>query len=91
MQSIQSRGVFDIPEVGGGESNDNIEDSDAFQQEAIINVVSINVEENIIEYCMGDVETEVVLERRTSRDANQNEEHDKLDVDFDMDYDMLSS
>ena len=88
MQSIQSRGVFDIPEVGGGESNDNIEDSDAFQQEAIINVVSINVEENIIEYCMGDVETEVVLERRTSRDANQNEEHDIPDVDLDMDYDM---
>ena len=88
MQSIQSRGVFDIPEVGGGESNDNIEDSDAFQQEAIINVVSINVEENIIEYCMGDVETEVVLERRTSRDANQNEEHDIPDVDVDMDYDM---
>ena len=88
MQSIQSRGVFDISEVGGGESNDNIEDSDAFQQEAIINVVSINVEENIIEYCMGDVETEVVLERRTSRDANQNEEHDIPDVDLDIDYDM---
>ena len=91
MQSIQSRGVFDIPEVGGGESNDNIEDSDAFQQEAIINVVSINVEENIIEYCMGDVETEVVLERRTLRDANQNEEHDVPDVDVDMDYDMQNS
>ena len=91
MQSIQSRGVFDIPEVGGGESNDNIEDSDAFQQEAIINVVSINVEENIIEYCMGDVETKVVLERRTSRDANQNEEHDIPDVDVDMDYDMQNS
>ena len=83
--------MFDIPEVGGGESNDNIEDSDAFQQEAIINVVSINVEENIIEYCMGDVETEVVLERRTSRDANQNEEHDIPDVDVDMDYDMQNS
>ena len=83
--------MFDIPEVGGGESNDNIEDSDAFQQEAIINVVSINVEENIIEYCMGDVETEVVLERRTSRDANQNEEHDIPDVDVDMDYDIQNS
>ena len=77
--------------IRAGESNDNIEDSDAFQQEAIINVVSINVEENIIEYCMGDVETEVVLERRTSRDANQNEEHDIPDVDVDMDYDMQNS
>ena len=40
---------------------------------------------------MGDVETKVVLERRTSRDANQNEEHDIPDVDVDMDYDMQNS
>ncbi|XP_075675136.1 uncharacterized protein LOC142644396 [Castanea sativa] len=88
VQSIQHRGVFDVPEVGGGESNDNTEDSDAFQQEAIVDVVSINVEDNIIDYYMGDVETEVVLEGGTSRDANQNEEHDIPDVDLDMDYDM---
>ena len=53
--------MFDVSEVGGGESNDNTEDSDAFQQEAIVDVVPINVEDNIIKYCMGDVETEVVL------------------------------
>ena len=88
MQSIQHRGVFDVPKVGGGKFNDNTEDSDAFQQEAIIDIVSINVEDNIIDYCMGDVETEVVLEGETSRDANQNEEHDIPDVDLDMDYDM---
>ena len=40
---------------------------------------------------MGDVETEVVLEGGTSRDANQNEEHNILDVYLDMDYDMQSS
>ena len=40
---------------------------------------------------MGDVETEVVPEGRTSRDANQNEEHDITDVDLNMDYDMQSS
>ena len=73
MQCIQHRGVFDVSEVGGGESNDNTEDSDAFQQEAIVDVVPINVEDNIIEYCMGDVETEVVPEGGTSRDANQND------------------
>ena len=84
-------GVFDVFEVGGGKFNDNTEDSDTFQQEVIVDVVSINVEYNIIDHCMSDVETEVVLEGETSRDANQNEEHDKLDVDFDMDYDMLSS
>ena len=88
VQSIQQRGVFDVPEVGVGESNDNTEDSDAFQQEVIVDVVSINIEDNIIDYCMGDVETEVVLEGGTSRDANKNEEHDIPDVDLDMDYDM---
>ena len=88
MQSIQHRGVFDVPKVGGGEFNNNIKDSNAIQQEAIIDVVSINVKVNIIEYCMGDVKTEIVLEGGTSRDANQNEEHDIPDIDLDMDYDM---
>ena len=74
--------------LGGGESNDNTEDSDAFQQKAIVDVVFINVEDNIINYCMGDVETEVILKGGTSRDANQNEEHDMLNVDLDMNYDM---
>ena len=80
--------MFDVPEVGGGESNDNTENSDAFQQEAIVDVVSINVEDNIIDYCMGDVEIEVVLEGGTSRDANKNEDHDIPYVNFDIDYDM---
>ena len=88
VQFIQHRGVFDISEVRGGESNDNTEDSDALQQESIVDVVSINVEDNIIDYCMGDVEIEVVLEGGTSRDANQNKEHDIPDVDLNMDYDM---
>ena len=80
--------MFDVPEVGGGESNDNTKDNDAFQQEVIVHVISINVEDNIINYCMGDVETEVVLKDGTSRDGNQNEEHDIPNVCLDMDYDM---
>ena len=91
VQSIQHRGEFDVSEVEGGESNDNIKDCDAFQQEAIIDIVSINVKDNIIDYCMGDVETEVILKGVTLRDVNQNEEHDIPNVDLDMDYDMLSS
>ena len=79
--------VFNVPEVGGGESSDNTEDSDEFQQEAIVDVVPINVEDNI-EYCMGDVETEIVPEGGTSRDTNRNEKDDIPDVDLDMDYDM---
>ena len=79
--------MFDATEVKGGESNDNTKDSDAFQQEAIVDVVPINVEDNI-EYCMGDVETEVVPKGGTSRDANQNEKHDISNVDLDMDYDI---
>ena len=80
--------MFDVSEVGGEESSDNTEDSDAFQQEAIVDVVSINVEDNIIDYYMGDVETKIVLEGGTSRDANENEKHNIPDVDLDMDYDM---
>ena len=49
----------------------------------IVNVVSNNVEDNI-EYCMDDVESEIVPKGGTSRDANQNEEHDILDVDLDI-------
>ena len=54
----------------------------------IVDVVSINVEDNIIDYCMGDVKIKVVFEGKTSRDANQNEEHNIPDVNLDMDYDM---
>ena len=61
--------MFDVPEVGGGESNNNTEDSDVFQQEVIVDIVPINVGDNI-EFCMGDVETEVVPKGGTSRDAN---------------------
>ena len=53
----------------------------------MVNITCSNVEDNI-KYCIGDVETEVVSEGETSRDANQNVEHDIPDVDFDMDYDM---
>ena len=67
MQSIQHMGVFDVPEAEGEESNDKTENSDAFQQETIVDIVSINIEDNIIDYCIGDVETEVVLEGGTSR------------------------
>ena len=79
--------MFDVSEVRVGESNDNTKDSNTFQQEAIIDVVSINVEDKI-KYCMSDVKAKVVPEGGTSRDANQNEEHDITDVDLDMDYDM---
>ena len=80
--------MFNVTKVRGGESHDNTKDSDAFQQEVIVDIVPINVEENIIEYYMGNVETEVVLESETSRDNNQNEEQDIPDVDLDMNYDM---
>ena len=80
--------MFDVLEVKSGKSNDNLEDSDAFQQEAIVDAISINIEDNIIYYCIGDVETNVILKGGISRDANQNEEHDIFDIDLDMDYDM---
>ena len=60
VQSIQHKGMFDVSKVEGGESNDNTKSSNPFQQEAIVDIVPINVEDNIIEYNIGDVETEVV-------------------------------
>ena len=83
VQCIQHKGVFNVLKVRGGEPNDNTEDSDAFQEQAIVDAVPINVEDNI-EYCMGDVEAEVVPKGGTLRDANQNEEHDIPDVDLDI-------
>ena len=82
--------MFDVLEVEEGESNDNIEANDVFQQEEIIDVVPINVEYNV-QYYIGDVEVEVVHEGGTSRDANQNEEHVilALDMNNDRDYDIL--
>ena len=52
--------MFDVSKVEGGESNDNTKSSNPFQQKAIVDIVPINVEDNIIEYNIGDVETEVV-------------------------------
>ena len=82
--------MFDVLEVEEGESNDNIEANDVFQQEEIIDVVPINVEDNV-QYYIGDVEVEVVHEGGTSRDANQNEEHGILALgkNNDRDYDIL--
>ena len=79
--------MFDVLEVKDRESNDNTKANDVFQQEAIVDVVPINVEDNI-QYCMGDVEVEVVPEGGASRDTNQNKEHDIPNLDLDMDYDM---
>ena len=63
--------MFDVLEVKDRESNDNTKANDIFQQEAIVDIVPINVEDNI-QYCMGDVEVEVVPEGGASRDTNQN-------------------
>ena len=82
--------MFDVSKVEGGESNDNTKSSNPFQQEAIVDIVPINVEDNV-QYYIGDVEVEIVHEGGTLRDTNQNEEHGILDLDMnnDMDYDIL--
>ena len=61
MQCIQHRGVFDVPEVGDGESNDHMEANDAFQQETMTDVVPIDIEDNV-QYCSDDVEPKVIRE-----------------------------
>jgi hypothetical protein len=92
VQCVQPRGVFDIPEVGDEESNDDTETNDAFQQETITGVVPIEVATND-RYCRDDVEAEVIPTDETMTEHggnNEDEEHDipDVDMDVDMDYDM---
>ena len=92
VQCVQLRGVFDVPEISDGESNDDTEANDAFQQETIVGVVPIEVANND-QYCRDDVEAEVIPTDETMAKHggnNEDEEHDILDVDMDvdMDYDM---
>jgi hypothetical protein len=46
VQWVQHRGVFDVSEVGDGESNNHMEAKDAFQQETITDV-PIDIEDNV--------------------------------------------
>uniref|UniRef100_A0A2N9HD91 DUF4218 domain-containing protein n=1 Tax=Fagus sylvatica TaxID=28930 RepID=A0A2N9HD91_FAGSY len=84
VQCVQHRGVFDVPEVGDGESNDHMEANDAFQQETMTDVVPIDIEDNV-QYCSDDVEPKVIREDEIMaehRDDDENEEHDIVDDDF---------
>ena len=50
-----------MPKVGDGESNDQTEANDAFQQEAISDGISIDVEDNV-QYYKGGIEVENIPE-----------------------------
>jgi hypothetical protein len=92
VQCVQLRGVFNVLEVGDGESNDDTEANDAFQQETIAGVVPIEVANND-RYCRDDVEAKVIPTDETMAEHggnNEDEEHDipDVDMDVDMNYDM---
>ncbi|XP_028116992.1 uncharacterized protein LOC114314735 [Camellia sinensis] len=91
VQQVQHRDVFDVPKVGDGEPSDQPEFHDAFQQENINSVVSINIED-IIRFHRDDIEANVILNKtmRDGRDDKEDEELDILDDDMDpdMEYDM---
>ena len=90
VQCVQYKGVFDVPEVGDGESIDQTEANEAFQQEAITDLVPINVKDNV-QYCKGGIEVENIPEGLEEHgDNNEDEVHNILDsyMDLDMDYDM---
>ena len=79
-----------MPEVGDGESNDQTEANEAFQQEAISDVVPIDVEDNV-QYYKGGIEVENIAEGLGEQgDNNEDEVHNicNSDMDLDMDYDM---
>ena len=84
VQCVQYRGVFDVPKVGDGDSNE------AFQQEAISDVVPIDVEDNV-QYCKGGIEVKNISEGLGEQgDNNKDEVHSipDSDIDPDMNYDM---
>ncbi|XP_028058886.1 uncharacterized protein LOC114262720 [Camellia sinensis] len=94
VQRVQHRGVFDVLEVGDGESLDEPEENNVFQQENITDIVPIDIGPNVQCYRDG-VEAEVVTRVRSSdetmmenRADKQNEECDEPDVDYDMDLDV---
>ena len=62
MQCVQYGRVFDVPKVGDAKSNDQTEANEAFQQEAISEVVPIDVEDNV-QYCKGGIEVENIPKR----------------------------
>ena len=84
VQCVQYKGVFDVPKVGDGESNE------AFQQEAISDVVLIDVEDNV-QYCKGGIEVKNILEDLGEQGNNNEDEVHNIpnsDMDLDMNYDM---
>ena len=79
-----------MTKVGDGESNDQTVANEAFQQEAISDVVLINVEDNV-QYCKGGIEVKNIPEDLGEQgDNNEDEVHNirDSDMDLDMDYDM---
>ena len=79
-----------MPEVGDGESIDQIEANEAFQQEAFSDVVPIDVEDNV-QYCKGGIEVKNIPEDLGEQgDNNKDEVHSipDSDIDPDMNYDM---
>ncbi|XP_028094543.1 uncharacterized protein LOC114294618 [Camellia sinensis] len=94
VQRVEHRGVFDVLEVGDGESIDEPEENVVFQQETITDVVPTDIGPNVQCYRDG-VEAEVVTRVSSSNETmienradKQNEECDEPDVDYDMDLDV---
>ena len=79
-----------MPKVGDAESNDQTEANEAFQQEAISEVVPIDVEDNV-QYCKSGIEVENIPKGLgKQRDNNEDEVHNipYSDMDPDIDYDI---
>ena len=75
-----------MPEMGDEESNDQTEANEAFQQEAISDVVPIDVEDNV-QYCKGGIKVENIPEGLGEQgDNNEDDVHNISDSD--MDYDI---
>ena len=67
--------MFNVLEIGDGESNDHMEANDTFQQETITDVVPIDIENNV-QYCRDNVELEVIQEDEIMAEHRKDDENE---------------
>ncbi|KAF7141795.1 hypothetical protein RHSIM_Rhsim06G0086100 [Rhododendron simsii] len=80
---VKQMGVFDLPEVGDGESLDSPECTDVFQQESMTLGVPIDIEGNI-RFRREDAEVEVIVGVRPLHETIENLIDDEVDEEHEI-------
>ena len=92
VQRVQHKGVYDVPEVVNGEPRDLPEFDDAFQLDETTEFIPVVFDDNDVQYCREDVESEVIpnvnidVSKDIDYDRDDEIEYDhRIDSDNDMD------